>query len=213
MARPKPEAKNLLLVEGPDDQHTLWALLQSHEARFRSGLFEVMQKGGIDPLLEDFSIRLKSSSSERLGLVIDADQDLSARWESIRNRLLLDSPQISIPNVPPAEGLVCSLANRMRFGAWLMPNNQTKGMIEDFIKLLVPSGDSLWPRVEAFLDEIPKNERKFRDIHRPKAALHSWLALQEEPGRPYGQAITAKLLDAHSPQAKPFLDWLAKLFL
>jgi hypothetical protein len=33
--------------------------------------------------------------------------------------------------------------------------------------------------------------------------------LQEEPGKPLGQAITARYLDAHSTVVSPFLDWLS----
>jgi hypothetical protein len=45
-----------------------------------------------------------------------------------------------------------------------------------------------------------------------KARLHTWLAWQEEPGKPIGQAITKRFLDPEATEAQAFLDWLRRLF-
>jgi hypothetical protein len=45
-----------------------------------------------------------------------------------------------------------------------------------------------------------------------KANIHTWLAWQEEPGKPMGQAITAKYLNPKSKQAELFVNWLRALF-
>ena len=49
-------------------------------------------------------------------------------------------------------------------------------------------------------------------IHRPKALIHTWLAWQQTPGMPMGQAITARVLSCDSEIAIAFVNWLNYLF-
>ncbi|GAC1468243.1 MAG: hypothetical protein PVS3B1_23760 [Ktedonobacteraceae bacterium] len=42
--------------------------------------------------------------------------------------------------------------------------------------------------------------------------LHTWLAWQEEPGTPMGQAITKRYVDASSPHALPLISWFRRVF-
>jgi hypothetical protein len=53
---------------------------------------------------------------------------------------------------------------------------------------------------------------KFRLEHRSKACVHTWLAWQEEPGTPMGQAITARYLDADALHAQQLMRWFRKVF-
>jgi hypothetical protein len=39
------------------------------------------------------------------------------------------------------------------------------------------------------------------------------LAWQQEPGKPLGQAITARYIDADAPNAKQLIEWLRSLFI
>ncbi len=43
--------------------------------------------------------------------------------------------------------------------------------------------------------------------------MRTWLAWQEEPGKPFGTAITARYLDADAPPAKALVDWMRRLFI
>ena len=63
------------------------------------------------------------------------------------------------------------------------------------------------------LDVIETEELHLYSLtHRPKALIHAWLALQEKPGMPMGQAITAKALSEDSAVARIFINWLNNLF-
>nr|WP_233258533.1 DUF3226 domain-containing protein [[Phormidium] sp. ETS-05] len=94
-----------------------------------------------------------------------------------------------------------------------MPNNQLPGMLEDFVAALIPADDALKPKVEKILREIEHEElNRYTLIHRPKALIHTWLAWQEKPGMPMGQAITARVLDGGSEIAIVFVEWLNRLF-
>jgi len=52
----------------------------------------------------------------------------------------------------------------------------------------------------------------FIDNHHSKAVVHTFLAWQDEPGMPLGQAITAKALDGNKPLAHNFSEFLKNLF-
>ena len=213
--------KRLLLVEGKDDQHVMWNLF---EARRVADTFEVEcpetdgdanESGGIERLLDSIRWRLATGELERLAVVVDANhKGPAARWQAIRDRLVNagfdDLPKEHSPN-----GTVFDLSLRpqtprsIRFGVWIMPDNRSSGMLEDFVISLIREDDRKLPLVDGFLDSIPAGKDRFTEPHRPKARVHTWLAVGDRPGRPMGQAIKAdRQLDANHPTVQPFLDWV-----
>ncbi len=96
-------------------------------------------------------------------------------------------------------------------GIWLLPN-KVPGMLEDFIRFLVPQEDRLWERAERSVQRIPIADRLFSPQHLPKVKLHTWLAWQTEPGTAIGQAITKRYLDAEATQAQQLVRWINRLF-
>jgi hypothetical protein len=203
--------RHLLLVEGRDDEHVFYALLGHHQVLED---FEVVNKKGIDNLLGTLPTVLKGSDLERLGVVIDANTDIRARWTALRN-ILLNAGNVNVPAAPDPNGTIVTLERPDRtltVGVWLMPDNQLDGMLENFIEFLVPPSDTLWPRAEECVAQIPERERRFPHEHRIKAYVHTWLAWQEEPGTPLGLAITKRYLDADVPYAHQLMDWIRRLF-
>ena len=97
-------------------------------------------------------------------------------------------------------------------GVWLMPNNRDPGTLETFLHSLVPESDTLMHRAVSVVDGIPPTERRFPSHRLQHARLHTWLAWQEEPGRPFGQAVTKRYLDAGRAPAPLFASWLQRLF-
>jgi hypothetical protein len=91
-----------------------------------------------------------------------------------------------------------------------MPDNSSKGILEDFLRFLVPKGDVLLPYAEETVQGLP--EKRFSENDRPKALIHTWLAWQGDPGRPFGQAITARFLQPDVKEAAVFVEWLKSLF-
>ncbi|GBU07258.1 hypothetical protein AwDysgo_05890 [Bacteroidales bacterium] len=196
-----------LLVEGNDDKHVVLALCK------KCGIpetFNIIDTGGIDKLKEEISVRFKQSGINTIGILIDADVDVVARWESIK--VILESINFDIPKTLPKEGLILE-SNNKRVGVWIMPNNEAKGMLEDFIYFLAPKNDALFPIAEAILIDIEaKGLDRYKAVHRSKALIATWLAWQEDPGTPMGLSITKKILDTESPECQSFVDWLKKLF-
>jgi hypothetical protein len=216
------EPQNLLLVEGRDDGHVFRCLLEYYQIphMFHSqpeyqqppqGLIHIVDKEGIDKLLDTLEVELLVSRERRFGIVIDADTDLAARWQSIRDRLIA-SGYSTVPEAPYPEGTIVKEGERPLVGIWLMPDNKVPGMMEDFISFLVPSGDLLWPLAVDVLQKVIEIDCRFSPMHRSKALIHTWLAWQEKPGTPTGRAITNHYLDANAPHAQKLMDWIRQLF-
>ena len=99
-----------------------------------------------------------------------------------------------------------------RTGIWIMPDNRAKGILEDFLRFLIPQCSKLYQHVEDSLEKIPKEERFFKPVSLPKAKIHTWLAWQEDPGKPLGTAITARFLDPNVPEVDTLVSWLKDLY-
>ncbi len=200
---------SVLLVEGQDDKHVATNLLFAHQLHTR---FVVKDKDGIDNLTGSLPMELRASELKRIGIVVDADTALVERWTRLRS-VLTKAGYADLPIAPLAHGTVVRQGGRPTVGIWLMPNNRDDGMIEDFVALLVPPEDPLLPRARAAVDAIPGEDRRFVEIHRAKAVIHTWLAWQSEPGVRMGAAVTRKYLEPQTPTALAFVAWLNQLLL
>jgi len=202
-------AQNKLLVEGKDDLYVVCSLLEHYHV---PEVFKIKSKDGIENLLETLDVELEESGLARMGILVDADQDLAARWQSLRDRLHRFGYPI-VPQDPDPLGTVIVQDDLPVVGIWVMPDNHLPGMLEDFVGFLVPDGDhSLWERAGRAVDDIPPEERKFPLERRSKAHVHTWLAWQEDPGKPLGLAITARYLDPDVAEARAFIAWIRRLF-
>lgn len=221
VVRKEESQNNLLLVEGKNDQHVIWSLLEHYHI---PELFEVRSIDGVGKLpvaledktvrlLESFEVQLTTIVKGRLGIIVDADTDLSARWASLKH-ILKSSGYNAIPKNPVSGGTIILQEKKPIVGIWLMPDNTIPGMLEDFIGFLRPQNDLLWPMVdEAVLKvKLLEEEHRFRNAHESKAKIHTWLAWQRDPGKPMGQAITAHYLDADASHAQQLIAWIRKLF-
>lgn len=200
--------KRILLVEGADDLHVLRALFAAHKV---PQTFSIEPLDGIDPLLDHIPVRLKARNEDRLGVLLDADTDITARWNALRDRVHQQFAG-KLPAIPEANGTIVELDQDLIFGAWLMPDNQVPGILEHFIRFLVPADDKLFEPVVKFIESLPREIRRCPDHREAKAHIHAWLALQDEPGKPLGQAVTAKYLDATASFTAPLIAWITSLF-
>lgn len=122
-----------LLVEGKNDQHVIWNLAQKLSLK---ETFEVIDKNSYNQIISSLPTMLKSTNTlKRLGVIVDADENLEGHWTSIRNILMASGYYSSIPTDLPKEGLICKPDDeeQLIFGLWIMPDNNLNGMLEDFI--------------------------------------------------------------------------------
>lgn len=198
-----PPAK-LLLVEGQDDKHVVEHLCR----RLASGLaFHCKDKGGSGPLLDAIDEEIAADERVALGILMDANDDIAARWQAIGDRLREE--KVRLPAEPERGGTV--IDSDPRVGIWLMPNNSTPGELENFVAELVPKDDPVWPLAKQYVDGIPNEHRRFSPKKELRAKIHAWLATRREPRR-MGAAIGTAELDAEAPLASQFADWLRALF-
>ncbi|HEX2210867.1 MAG TPA: DUF3226 domain-containing protein [Longimicrobium sp.] len=209
MPAPRRPAR-LLWVEGKDDSAVTQSLCAAHQL---PRVFDVVAKSGVDEVLDTFFTAVRGPGAERFGVVVDANGNAQARWDSIRRTLTAEGYK-EVPERIDAEGtIVPAVPHRPTFGAWIMPNNGSPGALEDFAAALVSAGDPLWVRAGEAIDAIPEAERRFSPVRRSKAHMHTWLAWQEYPGSPMGQAIGKGDLDAQTPAARAFVAWLRRLMV
>jgi len=94
----------------------------------------------------------------------------------------------------------------------MMPDNSVAGMLEDFVRSLVPPGDELLTFAEECVDEVIARDRRFPLSYRSKALIHTWLSWQEEPGTPLGLAIKNSRMNPDVPTVLPLINWLRRMF-
>ncbi len=199
---------NYLLVEGPDDAQVFFHLLRYFNL---VNYITIQQKGGIDELIASLRVELRRRAETRIGIVVDADTDFAARWQAMRHKLI-EAEYTSVPLQPDPTGTILRQEGRPVVGIWLMPNNILPGMLEDFMHLLIPASDVLWPMAEDIVQQVMAKERRFPLTQEMKARIHTWLSWQEEPGKPMGQAITKRYLNPASPDAQHLIVWIRDLF-
>lgn len=196
-------------VEGPDDLHVvaaLWKEVQSQEPREK---FFLRDAEGYTNLRKILPTILTPDNLGPIGIVVDADQNLDDRWNSIRDRVQEIGYQL--PSEVQAEGVIVDHESLPKVGIWIWPDNQNEGILEDFLHQIIKSEDELIPEVHAVLEKI-KGKERFTAVKRPKALIHTWLAWQEEPGYPFGKAITSHYLDLDHSLCPRFVAWLDRLF-
>ena len=206
--------QKILLVEGIDDEHVVKHICGNHG--IRDDLHIITHKSAED-LLSSISTTVNTAGDEGdiVGILIDADQSAQSRWQSVRDRLV-SAGYRDLPGHPDRAGVIIEPPSDTplpRAGVWIMPDNQNTGYLETFLRSMVPADQqALFQHAVASVDGIPKTERRFRPIDEPKALIHTWLAWQSNPGRPFGTAITAGFLNPQVSEAAVFAAWLKNLF-
>ena len=203
-------------VEGKDDQHALVHLLIRHALEYDCkpwpAVFpEFKPIGNIDDLLNGMETAVELSSGRVIGFVLDADSPLANRWDAVRDRLR--KADVDTPPQPIAAGFIGhSPTYKSRVGVWLMPDNQHDGKLETFLRSLIDEPDPLIDHATSATNTAKQLGAPFADVDHSKALMHTWLAWQKEPGRPYGTAIRAKYLRHDSPAARAFVVWFKQLY-
>lgn len=203
--------KKVLLVEGVNDKHVINNLLKAHNLENE---ITIRDKEGITNILATLKTEV-DANQDFLGIVVDADANLDSRWQNLTDRLKdAEIGYSTVSENPVKEGLILDTEGFLpKLGVWVMPNNELVGKIENFIRLLVAEDkENLWQIVEKVISEIPAEEKLFAEKDLIKAQVHTFLAWQDEPGRPMGESITRRYFQIDAPEALNFVEWIRRLF-
>ena len=200
----------MLFIEGTDDEHAIRHLLVRRRFDVEA-LPGFKDSGGKSGVLRAIRVAVGAGTGKSLGFVLDANDEPKSTWDSVTSRLR--GVGVETPDEIPVGGFAGeSKVYGTRVGVWLMPDNRQTGALEDFLRELINEGDPLLPHAENSARKAKELGARYSESHARKAVLHTWLAWQEEPGRPYGVAIKARYFGSSSPAADQFLAWFERVF-
>ena len=152
------EPNRVLLVEGRDDKYVVDHIRRRHDPM---PPFEIVDKGGLEELLASIGPELKAPGRRALGIVVDANDDIEARWAAVTDRL--GRAGIEVGDRDPGGTVIRGTSSDPDVGVWIMPDNRSPGELEDFIAAMIPRDDSVWPLSRAYvdIDGIPAESRLF----------------------------------------------------
>jgi hypothetical protein len=224
-----------LFVEGSDDTSVISALLKRHGVDTKRGDQHLKIKhqkddgtpgSGLTILLDNMPDAIRNATNRPVGFVLDIDIEIANRWSAVCGKL--SAAGITPPPTCPSTGFFARLPNYPhQFGVWLMPDCVTDNLkMEHLCESMITDGNPLWAFAQASvanaeklvdeanvtISEEHRRWKRFRDVDRIKAEIHTWLSWQSNPGSPLGTAINARILGFDSPQAIAFLRWLRDLY-
>src|SRR4051794_21893001 len=106
MGRPSEESPYRLLVEGPDDLHSVIHLMVRHSFDWEDEPTVrpfIRSEGGIEKLLAAIPVPLKGPYT-RLGIILDANSDPTNRWLQVRDRAR--RTELDLPDSPHPDGTI-----------------------------------------------------------------------------------------------------------
>ncbi len=213
---PKRNHPKKLLVEGDTDRGVIAGLMEANGVPWPdppdSPVF-IDSRGSVDEILKPgvLEAELRASGLEALGVIVDANGDASTRWSHLRDRC--SSEFADLPDQIPVGGLEVVHVRGPRFGIWIMPDNRLEGMLEDWLVRLIPEASGpLYELARKCVSDSKRQGAPFREVHRTKAEIHTWLAWQDQPGLRLYEAVTRRVLDPERPESGPFVSWFTSLF-
>jgi hypothetical protein len=206
----------VLLVEGKQDVRVIPELIEANGVNWgtrKNPVVYIRDYDGYQNLVNPdvIATELQASGLSVLGIMIDADDNPSERWQSVRSASLKSIP--NLPEILPEGGLIHTAPNGIKFGIWMMPDNKMRGMLETFFAYTLPIGnEALWPFAQEVTQKAKSKGAVFTDPHLDKANIYTWLAWQNPPGRQLHQAIMERILNPNHPNAQKFVTWFRTLY-
>lgn len=169
----------------------------------------------IEILLKDFD----DGKLERLAIIVDADYQQVNNPDGYENtvksvKAIVETAGFYLKNKNSNQigGLIFEHNDGFKdLGLWIMPNNQSEGMLEDFIKCCVSSDERvLFEHAIKTVNQLDKP--KFKQHRRTKAEVATWLAWQKVPGHGLYSTMTNSLIDETNPLFQELSSWLKHIF-
>lgn len=169
---------------------------------------------GYDNVENALNEALDDPSLSNIGVVVDADAvGADSRWQSFES-FLRNSDKVDLSTITRPGGGRLIHEDKLTIGIWIMPDNNSTGYLEHFLETLIPEGDDLLAFTRETIKTLDERGlKKFSAVKEQKAKLHTWLAWQKEPGKPFGTAVESRYFDANSPNLNGFAEWFSATFV
>ena len=174
----------------------------------------VKRAGGVDKITKTLNEALLNATLTNIGVIVDANEvGASKRWENLKSLLVEKIEYTSLERIENyGTGKIIKDGN-LTIGIWIMPDNQNNGYLEHFLVSLISSDDRILPFAQQQMQQLKfQGLQAFSDVKAQKALLHTWLAWQKEPGKPFGQAAELGYFDVNSPVLDDFEQWFKATF-
>lgn len=213
----------ILVVEGDADREFYSVICE--RAGVRNVQVKTSPQKGKNNAIKFFGLLLKqlpSGSIKHLGLVVDADYPQHLGGDSgfgatyAKILAVVDDSGFQAPPINPKTPIAYLLTPPKGLqppGVWIMPDNSSHGMVEDFVKLGVtdPVQKSILAQAVRTVNSLP-NPLFNTALHKSKADVYTWLAWQKNPGSRLVGTVGNKLIDLSNPLQAAFVSWLKKVF-
>lgn len=172
-------------------------------------------------LLKTLLSQLKDGSITNLAMIVDADYSEDG-WGVTRTLSKVNKEIIEYgyedSSCREKPGLIFSHPYGLKsFGLWIMPDNESEGMFEDWVQTAVTDKES--SLLEHAVDTVNKLPQppKFKPIRSSKAKIATWMAWQKLPGEGLHTAINKEninenLINLDSPPAQNLIAWLKEVY-
>lgn len=216
--------KNVLLVEGESDKSFFEAVckllnlttkIQVAPPREIGGQFN--SKQGVFDFVPELLKQLPDGQLTRLAVIVDADSKKNGSgFQSTIDKMVSIVTPFGFGLRPDANlqnaGIFFRHSDGLSdIGFWVMPNNRDEGMLEDWIKGCVSTGEqALFQYAATITAALPAP--KFKEIHRSKAEVATWLAWQKKPGHGAYLALKEGSIDSECVQFKQLASWLTQIY-
>jgi len=175
-------------------------------------------KGNALKLLPTLLEQMRDGQIKRLAMVIDADfkeADGLGFHETLKKVAMIlkdHGYKVSATLKSRSGGYTIKHSDGLPdFGLWIMPNNASDGLLEDFIKNSISANQK--DLLKTAVDVVGTLKTPlFKSIHRSKADVSTWMAWQKVPGQALHAVVGGKLVDFTSGEAKQLMDWLHGIY-
>lgn len=207
MSQRNNEPQSILLVEDLSDKRLI-----SHLREMHGNLpdFHIRRCRGWGGLKREIRLQIDVDDRLMIGIIADADDELSTRWSDICQEVQRAQKGTALPAQPEFGGTI--VGGKPRIGIWIMPDNRSQGELEDFVAAMVPEDDPIWPLAMNYIDTIPPEHRRFLDHKVQKARVYAWTATLKSPGGLLSAATSEANLNVDSENCLMLISWLRQLF-
>lgn len=171
--------------------------------------------GGFDGAIRILRESLSQNDLTNIGIILDSDEyGAYSRRQKIHALLSDFYDTSSLTSIPANDFWIVKEPDMPVVGVWIMPDNISQGYLEHFLSTLIPSNNAIWSYTQKTVDDLLSQDFNIiPSVQKQKALLHTWLAWQKSPGKPFGQAVEANYFDLNTPLVDFFLGWFAQTFL